>query len=194
MLLEKLHKYKIVLGSSSTRRKELLKKVGIKFTVKTTNYDEKYPKNLIGEKITEYLAIQKSKRIEKDLRGNYLLITADTIVVCDQIILHKPKDEQESIKLLERISGKKHYVISSFYLKTKDKDLISSSKTIVYFNTISPEEINFYIEKFKPYDKAGSYAIQEWIGHIGVKQIHGSYNNVVGLDTSKLYQKLFFFI
>ena len=186
----KLKKYNIILGSASPRRKKLLKDLNIVFYIKKTNKKEKYPRNLKKNKIPEFLAKQKAKFISEELSNNYLLITADTIVIQKQNIIHKPKDKNDAINTLKKLSGKKHEVISGVCIKTNQKEIVFSSITEVYFNDLSKDEINYYIDYFKPFDKAGSYGIQEWIGDIGIKKIKGSYNNVIGLPTSKLYQKL----
>ena len=194
MLLEKLSKYNIILGSASPRRKKLLEALGIKFSIKTTRKEESYPDNLEKKEIAEFLAKQKSDFILTELSGNYLLITADTIVVQNNKILHKPKDKEDSIRILQDLSGSNHKVISGVCIKSEKKEITFSSVTEVSFNDLSDEEIIYYIDNFKPFDKAGSYGIQQWIGYIGIKKINGSYNNVVGLPTNELYQKLKLFI
>ena len=194
MINEKLKKYNIILGSSSDRRKELLTDLGINFTIQTTKKKEDYPKKLNGAEIAKFLAKQKANSISKQISGNFLLITADTIVLQNNKIFHKPKNKYHGEKILKALSGKNHKVISGVCLKTKKKELTFSSETEVIFNKLSKEEIIYYIEKYNPFDKSGSYGIQEWIGHIGIKEINGSYNNVVGLPTSQLYQKLKLFI
>jgi septum formation protein len=194
MLLEKLSKYNIILGSASPRRKKLLEELGIKFSIKTTRKEEIFPDNLEKKEIAEFLAKQKSDFILKELSGNYLLITADTIVVQNNKILHKPKDKEDSIRILQDLSGSNHKVISGVCIKSEKKEITFSSVTEVSFNDLSDKEIIYYIDNFKPFDKAGSYGIQQWIGYIGIKKINGSYNNVVGLPTNELYQKLKLFI
>ena len=196
MLHNKINNYKIILGSASPRRKQLLIELGIDFTIKTTQKKEYYPKNLDNVQIVEFLAKQKAKFIlaEGRLAGNYLLITADTIVIQNNEILHKPKNKDEAIKTLEKLSGKKHKVISGVCIKSNNKEVVFSVITEVAFNKLLKDEILYYLETTNPFDKAGSYGIQEWIGYIGVKRINGSYNNIVGLPTSELYQKLKLFI
>tara|TARA_B100000287_G_C20614914_1_gene773620 strand:+ start:227 stop:811 length:585 start_codon:yes stop_codon:yes gene_type:complete len=194
MINKQLEKYNIILGSASERRKNLLKSIGLKFDVMICNEDELYNQSIEKNKIAEFLAEKKSMCIEKKLKKNYLLITADTIVYHQGYILHKPNDKQEAIKTLQKISGNTHHVITGVCIKSNSKKVIFSCKTEVYFNTLSDESINFYLEKYAPYDKAGSYGIQEWIGMIGIKKIIGSYNNVVGLPTAQLYQNLKSFI
>lgn len=194
MLIDKLKNYTITLGSASPRRKQLLAELAIEFSIKTTQKEEKYPENLDGAEIAEFLAKQKAEVISKELTGNYLLITADTIVIQNNEILHKPTDKDDAQRILQNLSGKSHKVISGVCIKSAKKEVVFSSETEVTFNKLSEDEIRFYIEKFKPFDKAGSYGIQQWIGYIGIEKIKGSYNNVVGLPTAELYQKLKLFI
>lgn len=194
MLTKQLKRYNIILGSSSPRRKELLLGIGLKFSIKTTDEEESYPNNLSNNKIAEFLAQQKSFFLSKKLRENDLLITADTIVSHYGSILNKPKNAEDAKKILMRLSGNSHKVITGVCIKTNKKQLIFSTTTSVHLNKLSEEEIEFYISNFNPYDKAGSYGIQEWIGFIGIKKIDGQYNNVVGLPTADLYQNLKLFI
>lgn len=194
MLTKKLEQYKIILGSASPRRKKLLSEMGIKFTVKKTEESEQYPQELNNIDIAEFLAKQKANFISNELAGNFLLITADTIVVQKEKILHKPRNKHEAEKILQEISGKTHNVISGVCLKSNTQEVAFSSETKVYVNQLSKDEITHYIDRFKPFDKAGAYGIQEWIGYIGIRKINGSYNNVVGLPTAELYQKLKLFI
>jgi septum formation protein len=194
VLTEKLKNYNIILGSASPRRKQLLAELGIDFAIKTTRKEEHYPEQLDGSEIAKFLAKQKADFILEELSGNFLLITIDTIVVKKNEILHKPKDKNDAKKILKNLSGKSHKVISGVCIKSKIKEIVFSSITEVCFSNLSDSEINYYIERHKPFDKAGSYGIQEWIGAIGIEKINGSYNNVVGLPTSELYQKLKLFI
>jgi len=194
MILEKLKKYNIILGSASSRRKKLLSNLGIKFSVKITKNKESYPENINPIDISKFLAKQKSDQIVEELSGNFLLITADTIVVKKNNIFHKPKDAYDAKRILQKLSGREHKVISSVCIKSNKKEVIFSCETKVTFNKISEDDINFYVTNFKPFDKAGSYGIQEWIGYIGIKKINGSYNNVVGFPTAEFYQKLKLFI
>ena len=194
MLIEKIKSYKVILGSKSPRRKELLTKLGIKFNIKTTQKAEHYPEDLNKSEIAEFLAKKKSEVIAKELAGNYLLITADTTVIQNNKVIHKPKDKNDAIRILQNLSGKTHNVISGVCIKSDVKKVIFSSITEVTFNKLSENEIIYYIESLNPFDKAGSYGIQEWIGYIGIQKINGSYNNVVGLPTAELYQKLKLFI
>lgn len=194
MLTEKLKKYNIILGSSSSRRKELLKEIGLNFSIKITDKEESYPTDLKDVQIVEFLAKKKNKFLSKGLKSNDLLITADTIVSQQGEILHKPKDKNDAKNILKKLSGNSHRVITGICIKTLEKEVTFSSITTVHFNKLSTIEIEYYINNFKPFDKAGSYGIQEWIGYIAIAKIEGSYNNVVGLPTTDLYQKLKLFI
>ncbi|MAW21762.1 MAG: septum formation protein Maf [Flavobacteriales bacterium] len=195
MLNQELSKYNIILGSSSERRKKLLTELGIKFRIMTSKEEEEYPSNIEVSKIANFLAKQKADIISKEiLENNYLLITADTIVVQNCEVIHKPKNKKDAIQILRKLSGNSHRVITGVCITSSAKQIVFSSTTNVSFVYLSNDEINFYIEKYKPFDKAGSYGIQEWVGLIGIKEITGSYNNVVGLPTHELYQKLKKFI
>jgi septum formation protein len=194
MLIEKLKNYNLVLGSASPRRKELLAKLELEFSITTTNEKEDYPKELEINEIAEFLAKQKADIIARELEKDYLLITADTIVAQNSEVIHKPKNKQDAIRILKELSGNSHKVITGVCITSFEKQIVFSSITDVFFTNLSDEEINFYIERYKPFDKAGAYGIQEWIGFIGIKKIIGSYNNVVGLPTAELYQKLKLFI
>lgn len=194
MLSNILKKYDIILGSASIRRKQLLDQLQLNFSIRVTKEKETYSKDLTSVEIAKFLAKQKANFITKNLSGNYLLITADTIVVQNNIILHKPKNKDEAKIILKSLSGKSHKVISGVCLRSNKKEISFSSETKVTFSKLSEDEIAYYIKKFKPYDKAGSYGIQEWIGYIGIEEISGSYNNVIGLPTAELYQNLKLFI
>ena len=190
MLIEKLKDYNIILGSASLRRKELLARLDVEFSIKTTDKEENYPKNLEINEIGKFLAKQKADIIARDLEKNYLLITADTIVSQNSEVIHKPKNKQDAIEILRKLSGNSHKVITGVCITSSEKQIVFSSITDVFFTNLSDEEINFYIEIYEPFDKAGAYGIQEWIGFIGIKKIIGSYNNVVGLPTAELYNHL----
>ncbi|MDO6737308.1 Maf family nucleotide pyrophosphatase [Wenyingzhuangia sp. 2_MG-2023] len=188
MLQQLLNTYQIILGSKSPRRQQFLKDLNIPFEIRTSDCDEVYPHHLTSEKITEFLAEQKSNTIK--ISNNELLITADTIVWANNKALEKPSNKEEACKMLETLSGTCHEVITSVCIATHKKSIVFTDKTKVYFEELDSEEINFYINHYKPFDKAGSYGIQEWIGWIGVSRIEGSYANVVGIPTSKLYKEL----
>ena len=193
-MLDKIKKYKIILGSNSKRRKEILLKMGINFIVRSYNDNEKVPKKIMAEDHCTFLAKKKSDALKKQLNENEILITADTTVVIDNIVLNKPKDSQNACEMLRKISGKEHLVITGVCLADNIKQFIFSEKTKVRFQKLNEEEIQYYIKKYQPFDKAGSYGIQEWIGLIGVESIDGSYTNVVGLPSSRLYNELNKFI
>ena len=191
MMLENLKKYNIVLASKSPRRQELLKGVGVEFSVITKDVDESYPSNMSVYDVAPYLSVKKAKAFNEDeLPENYMVITADTVVIVDDEILGKPKDTEGAYEMLNKISGKKHSVITGVTIRTSDKVKTFSVVSKVSFETLDKEEIEYYVNNFKPYDKAGAYGIQEWIGYIGVNHVEGSYFNVMGLPTQKLYKML----
>lgn len=191
MLANKFKNYKIILASSSPRRQEIFKELNIPFTVEVKHINEHYPSNLKGEAITNYLAKLKAKPFEDELDNtNKIIITADTIVWLNNHSLEKPKNKKDAVKMLKLLSGKMHEVITSVCIKTIDIEKTFSSITKVYFKELSDEEINYYVEKYHPLDKAGAYGIQEWIGFIGVTKLEGSYFNVMGLPIDKLYEEL----
>jgi len=190
MLSNLLKDKKIILGSASPRRQELLRSIINDFEIKISDLKEKYPKNLKGKEISEFLAIQKSDVFSIKIKTNEILITADTIVIKGERILNKPENKTEAKEMLAFLSDSEHKVITSVCLQDQQKKLVFSSITKVFFKPLSDVEINYYVEKYKPLDKAGGYGIQEWIGLIGITKIEGSYFNVVGLPIEKLYQKL----
>ncbi len=186
-----LNKHKIILASQSPRRQELLKGLGLDFEVLPLNVDEQYPPGLQGKEIALYLSELKAKAFQFDgLYKNCLVITADTIVWKDNQVLAKPKDHADAVRILKTLSGNVHEVITGVSLRTKNKMTSFHSITKVFFKELSTEEIDYYVSNYKPFDKAGAYGIQEWIGHIGIEKIEGSYFNVVGLPVQKLYVEL----
>lgn len=189
MLQEKLANYTIILASKSPRRQQFFKDLNLPFTVVLKEVEEVYPKELKGAAITDFLADLKSKPFD-NLKENELLITSDTIVWLENEALGKPKNEAEAIETLQRLSNKKHEVITSISIKSKHFQKIVNDVTAVYFKPLTKEEISYYVENNKPFDKAGSYGIQEWIGFIGIDKIEGSYFNVMGLPVHKLYKEL----
>ena len=189
MLQEKLKNYNIILASKSPRRQQFFKDLDIDFTIKLKEVEEVYPQELKGIEITDYLANLKAEAFT-DLKDNDILITSDTIVWLENKALGKPKDNNEAFTMLKNLSGKKHEVITSISIKNKNFQKIVNDSTTVTFKELSDEEINYYINNYKPFDKAGAYGIQEWIGYIGIKNIKGSYFNVVGLPVYKLYKEL----
>ena len=183
--------YKIILASNSPRRKELLKGLDIDFEVRVIpDIDESYPPDLSPEEIPGYIAQKKAAVYLASMQADELIITADTIVVLDGDILEKPADKNDAIRMLTRLSGRKHQVITAVALTTIDRQKSFSVTSSVDFATLTGEEIEYYVEKYKPYDKAGAYGIQEWIGYIGVCSIEGSFYNVMGLPMQRLYQEL----
>ncbi len=182
--------YDIILASQSPRRQQLLKDMGFHFKVVVTDVDEVYPQEMPVFEIPAYLAEIKANAIANQLKENTLIIAADTIVVIDNKVLGKPKDAEDAFNILQQISGRKHQVITGVCLKTKLKQKSFFVESNVYFRHLSDEELNYYITNYKPFDKAGAYGIQEWIGYIGIERIEGSYFNVMGLPTQTLYKEL----
>ncbi len=194
MILDDLNKYRIILASRSPRRQQLLMQLGIKFDIVTGDYDETYPLNLTGEEIAVHLAEGKANSFRNRLTDNEIVITADTIVWCNNRELGKPTDADEARLMIRDLAGNTHEVITGVYLLSSSKEKSFSVSTKVTFATLSEEEINYYIENFRPYDKAGAYGIQEWIGIAACSRIEGSYFNVVGLPVQRLYEELKEFI
>jgi septum formation protein len=192
-LAEKYKDYNIILASGSPRRKELLKGLEIPFTIQTKDVNEIYPENLKEAAITEYLA-----KLKADAFGNIddktLIITADTIVWLDDKPLMKPTDFDDAVKILTELSGKKHWVYTSVCIRTQKAEKIFSETTKVYFDPLTSDEIHYYIEQYKPYDKAGAYGAQDWIGYVAIHKIEGSYFNVMGLPVHRLYREMLNFI
>ena len=180
---------KIILASNSPRRKELLNQLGLDFEVRVMKgIDESYPDNLPSKEVAEYIASKKSAAYS--IAPDELLITADTIVVVGQDILGKPHDREDACRMLREISGKTHHVITGVCIRTDSKQNRFSVSTDVRFKNLSDGEIDFYVDHFKPYDKAGAYGIQEWIGLVGVESISGSFYNVMGLPVQRIYEEL----
>lgn len=183
-------KYNIILASKSPRRKQLLESIGIAFQIKLKEVDEIYPDNLTKEEIPVFLAKLKSKPFLDELKPNDLLITADTIVWFNNHVLGKPKDKEEATQMLQMLSGQEHQVISGVCLTSPYKQESFFSISFVRFKEFTKQEIDFYISKFEPFDKAGAYGIQEWIGSVGITHIEGSFYNVMGLPIQKLYEHI----
>jgi septum formation protein len=181
--------FQIVLGSQSPRRKELLSLMNIDFRVEVQEVEESYPENLTPFEIAIHIASKKAKAF-KGLSANELLITADTIVAQHQHILGKPKDAAHAKEMIQQLAGNTHEVITAVAFQYQSQLITFHDCTKVYMNPLSEAEINHYIENYKPYDKAGAYGIQEWIGLVAIQKIEGSYTNVMGLPTEKLYQEL----
>ncbi|SEQ18140.1 Maf family nucleotide pyrophosphatase [Epilithonimonas lactis] len=179
---------KLLLASQSPRRKELLSQLGYQFETVSIDVDESYPAELLPENIAEYVSNKKAAAF--DVESDEILLTSDTIVALDQKILLKPKNEDDAFVMLKELSGKKHQVYTAFTIKTKDSEISKTSKTDVEFSEISDEEIKFYIHNFKPFDKAGSYGIQEWLGMSKIKNISGSFYSVMGFPVDLVYEEL----
>ncbi|APD07269.1 maf-like protein [Flavobacteriaceae bacterium UJ101] len=189
MLQQKLQNRNVILASQSPRRQELIKGLGIDFEVEVKSVEENYSKDLKREEITNYLAKLKASAFS-NLNKEDILITSDTIVWFENEPLEKPKNKEEALKMLQKLSGKRHEVVTSICLTSLEKQKVAYDVTQVFFKEFSLEELMFYIEQFKPFDKAGSYGIQEWLGYVGVEKIEGSYVNVMGLPTHLLYRML----
>lgn len=190
MLANKLANYNIILASSSPRRQQFFKDLNIDFEIRLKEVEEAYPKELKGKEITDFLANLKSIPFNNELTDNDLLITSDTIVWFNNKALGKPKNQKEAFNMLKEMSGNTHQVITSVSIKNKKFQKIINDTTTVEFDELLNEEINYYINTYQPFDKAGGYGIQEWIGKIGIKKIEGSYFNVMGLPVHKLYKAL----
>ena len=188
-MLDNLKKYKIILASNSPRRRELLAGLGVDFQVQVlAGIDESYPADLPVGEIAQYIARQKAAAYTP--AADELLITADTVVVVGDEVLGKPCDEADAHRMLRAISGRTHQVVTGVCLKTATRQELFSVSTDVTFKPLSQEEISYYVSAYKPFDKAGAYGIQEWIGYIGVTGLRGSYFNVMGLPVQKIYTKL----
>lgn len=190
-MLTNLQKYRIVLGSNSPRRKELLSGLDLDFEVEVIpGIDESYPETLAASDIPLYIARKKAEAYLDRMTGNELLITADTIVATYDRILGKPADREEAIEMLTYLSDHVHEVVTGVCITTKEKTVAFSVDSAVSFAKLEEEDIIYYVDRYRPFDKAGSYGIQEWIGYIGVEAINGSFYNVMGLPVQKLYQEL----
>ena len=190
-MLENLNKYKIILASNSPRRKELLSGLGVDYEVKTLpDVDESYPDGLSGEEIAKHIARGKAEAYRSLIQADELVITADTIVWLDGTVMGKPKDEEEAKDMLMRLSGKTHQVITGVCLTTTSTQKTFATVTDVTFATLTDEEVEYYVTRYQPMDKAGSYGVQEWIGFVGVENLSGSYFNVMGLPIQRLYTEL----
>lgn len=190
MLIDKLNELRIILASNSPRRKQLLHEMGLKFDVIAKDYDESYPDHLAGPEIALYVAGRKAESFRNKIREGELIITADTIVWCNNKVLGKPGDNNETIRILREISGNTHEVITGVSILSSSGKVDFCESTRVTFEKMTDEELMYYAGKYNPVDKAGAYGIQEWIGIIGCSRIEGSYFNVVGLPVHRLYSEL----
>lgn len=189
MLKEKLKNYNIILASGSPRRQDFFKELDLDFTIQVKAINEVYSQDLKGSEITDYLSQLKASVFE-DLKKDDVLITSDTIVWKDEKAMEKPKDFEAAKHMLQKLSGQRHEVITSVCFTSKDFQITVNDITKVWFKTLSEAEIEYYIKNYKPFDKAGSYGIQEWIGYIGIDKIEGCYFNVMGLPTRLVYKTL----
>ena len=180
----------IVLASKSPRRAQLLKEAGFNFEIKTKEVNEDFPETIPTHEVAKYIAKKKAIAFKSDLSNNEIVITADTIVVCENTIYGKPTDRQDAINTLKILSGKSHQVITGVCLFSIEKEILFDSVSHVHLETLSDKEIEYYVDKFEPYDKAGAYAIQEWIGLCKISKIEGTYANIVGLPVDLVYKHL----
>ena len=190
MLKEKLNKINIILASGSPRRQQFFKEMDLHYTIRLKEIEEIYPEHLQAEEITNFLAELKASAFENELKENDVLVTSDTIVWLNGKALGKPKDYDDAFQMLQQLANQTHEVITSVCLKSIDKTEVFHCVTKVTFANLSDEAIKYYLDSYQPFDKAGSYGIQDWIGLIGISKIEGSYTNVVGLPTEMLFQKL----
>jgi septum formation protein len=190
MLKEKLSDYEIILASQSPRRIKFFNELDIQFKSVKLDFDESYPNNLMAEQITDFIADKKASYYTKLLNKNTIVITSDTIVWLNKEAIGKPKDNENAKEILQTLSGNTHKVITSFCIKTLESKNIVNDTTEVTFKNLTEKEIDFYIKNNKVLDKAGAYGIQDWIGYIGITNIKGTYNNVMGLPTHSLYKEL----
>ena len=180
---------KLILASSSPRRKQILENLNLSFAIRKIDFDESYPKGLPPEEVPIFISKQKVKQLPK-IEANELYITSDTVVVLEGKVIEKPKDKLDALVMLKSLSGKTHQVITGVCLTSSDDQFSFKEVTEVTFHSLSEQEITYYIDNYYPLDKAGAYGIQEWIGLIGIKEIKGNYDNVVGLPASTLFQKM----
>lgn len=190
-MLENLNKYKILLASKSPRRRELLQKLRVPFNIITIGgIDESYPADIPALDVAQYVSSKKADIYQNHIIDNEMIITADTMVVCDGKIYGKPKDTEEAVEMLMSLSGRWHQVVTGVTITTKEQRTSFTTTTDVKFCQLQPEEAHYYVECFTPFDKAGAYGIQEWIGCAAVEEIRGSFYNVMGLPVHRLYQEL----
>ena len=184
-------KYKLILASNSPRRKELLAGLGVPFEVRVLqDIDEHYPENLPVNEVARYIAKEKADAYRRIVAADELIITADTVVIVGDEILGKPVDEADAVRMLKLLSGRTHQVMTGVCLLTAEKERCFDVTTDVTFKALTDEEIHYYVNRYRPFDKAGAYGIQEWIGYIGVTGLNGSYYNVMGFPVQRIYQEL----
>ncbi|WP_114749367.1 Maf family nucleotide pyrophosphatase [Pleomorphovibrio marinus] len=180
----------LILASKSPRRKTLLEGLGVPFSVKTLPVDEDFPASMSLERVPEFLAEKKARVYQKELMNDEVVLTADTVVIVEGKILNKPRDKEEAFNMLNMLSGRMHHVITGVCLASYQHLYSASDTTKVYFRQLEADEISFYVENYSPFDKAGAYGIQEWIGYIGVEKIEGSFYTVMGLPLHLVYKML----
>lgn len=190
MFLQNLEKYELILASKSPRRQQLLRDLGLNFSVQSMDIPEVFPESLGMTEVPVYLAELKAEAFRPQLKDNQLVITADTIVWLDGHVLNKPADYDEGFRMLSNLSGKKHQVITGVCLLSANKKISFYALTDVWFKPLTDEEIHYYLVHYQPYDKAGAYGIQEWIGYVGINHIEGSFFNVMGLPIQSVYEHL----
>jgi len=190
-MLDNLKNYHIILASNSPRRRELLGGLGIDYEVRVlSDIDESYPATLPVADIAEFIAAKKADAYRATMADNELIITADTVVICGNEVMGKPTDEADACRMLRQLSGRVHHVTTGVCLTISQQQRRFSVTTEVTFKQLSDEEINYYVTRYRPFDKAGAYGIQEWIGYIGCTGLNGSYYNVMGLPVQRIYQEL----
>ena len=191
LLQDRLKNHRLILASASPRRRELLADCDLDFVLaEKFECEECYPADLAAEKVAEYLSLLKSKAYPHALSKGDILLTADTVVISGDKILGKPHSEAEAVEMISTLSGATHKVVSGVTLRTTERTISFSAESLVSFRALDTEEISYYVERYRPMDKAGAYGIQEWIGYIGIEGIEGSFYNVMGLPTQRLYQTL----
>ena len=191
LLQDRLKNYRLILASASPRRRELLADCDLDFILaEKFECEECYPADLAAEKVAEYLSQLKSNAYPHTLSEGDILLTADTVVILGDKILGKPHSEAEAVEMISTLSGATHKVVTGVTLRTAERTISFSAESLVSFRALEAEEINYYVEKYRPMDKAGAYGIQEWIGYIGIKGIEGSFYNVMGLPVQRLYSAL----
>ena len=194
MVVDEINRHRLILASRSPRRQQLLNELGLHFEVVLNDWTESYPPDLKGAEIALHVATEKAKALKSGIKDDEIILTADTIVWCNNRVLDKPSNRSDALRILRQISGNTHEVITAVCLLSASNQTSFCSSTKVTFSELSEEELNYYIDNFKPYDKAGAYGIQEWIGIAACSSIEGSYFNVMGLPVEQVYHELQKFI
>jgi len=190
MSLADLSEYKLILGSKSPRRHELLKGLDLNFEIRVKDVDESFPDSLRASEIPEYLALKKAEAFKPELREKDVVITSDTVVWLGNAVFNKPQYREDAIEMISTLSGRSHTVITGVCILSSRKQSVFHDETEVFFGELSRSEIEWYVDKYKPFDKAGAYGIQEWIGYMGIERIEGSFYNVMGFPTRLFYVEL----